>query len=649
MKYVFGKHRAAVKRGKKKKIVEVEDVFYYIPVLKTIQVQLGCRKMLDIVLAGPKQSADPIILEDFSDGTFFQNHELFSNDERALLLLLYYDDVNFINPLTNKNHKLSLFYYQLANLPPAYRSTLKSIHLFAVCETKHLSNPEYGFNKLIEPLVEDMKILGSDRGYTFSLPIGNINLRGGILAFLADTPASNKAGGFKEGVGGARRKCRHCMAKYEDMQCLFMEEDFQLRNKDNHIQHLLKMEGAASENLREFYSKHYGINVRTHLLEAPFFDPCNQLIQDVMHVFLEGVLAYEIKLLLNYFINDIKSFGLTDLNKRIQQFHYGYSNSKNKPSFILDRDLEKTASTNLGQSASQMWLLSTVLPFILAEFVDTTTDHWRCFISVIEIMSLCFAHKVSLATTVYLKWAIKEHLQLFKSLYGNTSNIIPKQHFLIHLPSFILKFGPLVRAWCMRFEAKHAYFKDQAKILKNFKNLPLSLSRRYQSSLCADYISFSKADQGPIFRKEMSFGYTKALFGEEKDIVVTTVERFTGVGSLCDVTEIYSLDSVKIHGTLYKPDKDSFLNFGSENGLPTFGRIAKIWYIANYGIFFALDAMVTSHYDEDFNSFQVEEPVLPQGFEVIRQEDLKLPFVCHSHKFADKLHIIIKESPLAWL
>lgn len=117
MRYVFGRHRAAVSRGKKKKIVEVDDVFYYIPVLKTIQVQLACSKMLHIVLAEPKKIADPSILEDFCDGTFFQNHELFSNDDRALLLLLYYDDVNFINPLTNKNHKLSFFIINLQICP----------------------------------------------------------------------------------------------------------------------------------------------------------------------------------------------------------------------------------------------------------------------------------------------------------------------------------------------------------------------------------------------------------------------------------------------------------------------------------------------------------------------------------------------------
>ena len=649
VKCVLGKHCEEVKRGKKKTIVLVDDVFYYIPVLRTIQVQLGCQKMQGIVLAGPKKSGHPSILKDFCDGTFFQDHELFSNDDSALLLLLYYDDVNFVNPLTNKNHKLSFFYYQLANLPPFYRSKLKSIHLFCVCKTEHLSNEKYGFNKVIEPLIEDLKILGSDQGYTFSLPNGLITLRGSILAFLADTPASNKAGGFKEGVGGAKRKCRHCMAIFEDMQSFFEEKHFQLRNMDNHMKHLLEIENAASKNIQTFYSKWYGINTRSLLLEAPYFDPCEQLVQDVMHVFLEGVLAYEFKLLLNYYINTIKAFGLAALNNRIQQFGYGYSNIKNKPSLILDRDLEKATSTNLGQTASQMWVLSTVLPFILAELVDTNTDRWRCFISIIEIMSICFAHIISLATVVFMKQAIKEHLSLFKALYGNTASIIPKQHYLIHLPSLTLKFGPLVRSWCMRFEAKHAYFKDQAKIIKNFKNLSLSLSKRYLSSLCADYISFNKEDQGPIFRDEMSFGATKELFGEDSQNAKTNIERFNGAGSLHDITGIFSLDSVQIHGTLYKPDKNSFLNFGCQNGLPVFGRIAKIWFIPSYGIFFALHVMVTVQYDENLNSFQVEEPDLPQGFEVVKQEELELPFVYHSHKFRDKLYIILKENPLAWL
>lgn len=647
VKHILGKRQAFVKRRKKKTIVEVNDVFYYIPVLQTIQVQLGCPQVLEMVLAGPHKNADESVLEDFCDGSFFQEHTLFANDDRALVILLYYDDVNLVNPVRNRNHKLSFFYYQLANLLPLYRSKLKSIHLFAVCKTEHLSNSNYGFNKIMEPLVEEMKLLGSDRGYTFSLPCGLINLRGGVLAFLADTPASNKAGGFKEGVGGAKRKCRHCMANFEDMQVYFTEEDFYLRNIDEHKQHLLKLEGAASKYLKDFYSKHYGINTRTVLLEAPYFDPCEQLVQDVMHVFLEGVLAYEIRLFLNYYINEIHAFGLTVLNSRIQGFPYGFSNIKNKPAVILDKDLQLGSSTNLGQSACQMWLLSSVLPFILAEFVDIDTNRWECFISIIKIMSLCFAHKISSAAVVYLRQAIKDHLSLFKTVYEDI-NIIPKQHYLVHLPSLILKFGPLVRSWCLRFEAKHAYFKDQARIIKNFKNLPLTLAKRYQSSVRADYVRLNREDKGPLFREEIKFGVSKELFGDDRETALSNIERFYELGRVNGIT-VYSLDSVQIHGTLYKPDKDAFLNFGSQSGLPEFGKIVKIWFIANHGIFVALHVVITSNYNEDLNAFQIMEPDLPQGFEIVRQNNLEMPFVCHPYKFRGNTYIILKENPFAWL
>ena len=76
------------------------------------------------------------------------------------------------------------------------------------------------------------------------------------------------------------------------------------------------------------------------LLESPYFDPCEQLVQDIMHVFLEGILC-EIRLLLNYCINEIKVFKLIDLNSRIQGFPYGFSNSKIKQQLFWIRVYNK--------------------------------------------------------------------------------------------------------------------------------------------------------------------------------------------------------------------------------------------------------------------------------------------------------------------
>jgi len=55
-------------------------------------------------------------------------------------------------------------------------------------------------------------------GHTFLIGGKQYNTQGAMLAFLGDTPAANKAGGFKEGVSLAARKCRHCMATDSQIQ-----------------------------------------------------------------------------------------------------------------------------------------------------------------------------------------------------------------------------------------------------------------------------------------------------------------------------------------------------------------------------------------------------------------------------------------------
>jgi len=44
--------------------------------------------------------------------------------------------------------------------------------------------------------------------------------------------------------------------------------------------------------------------------------------------------------------------------------------------------------------------------------------------------------------------------------------------------------GPLVRSWCMRFEAKHKYFKKMAQTLNNFINIAKTLAYRHQRFMC---------------------------------------------------------------------------------------------------------------------------------------------------------------------
>ena len=110
-----------------------------------------------MVRGGSLLPQEECVVEDFNDGTFVHTHPLFSIDDRSLKILLYYDDVNVINPLTNKVHKIGFFYYELANICCKQRSKLKSIHLFAACKVDYIK--KYGIDEILKPLVEELKIL----------------------------------------------------------------------------------------------------------------------------------------------------------------------------------------------------------------------------------------------------------------------------------------------------------------------------------------------------------------------------------------------------------------------------------------------------------------------------------------------------------
>ena len=44
--------------------------------------------------------------------------------------------------------------------------------------------------------------------------------------------------------------------------------------------------------------------------------------------------------------------------------------------------------------------------------------------------------------------------------------------------------GPLVHMWCMRYESKHSYFKNLARVVGNFKNILKTLAVRHQRYVC---------------------------------------------------------------------------------------------------------------------------------------------------------------------
>lgn len=188
-----------------------------------------------------------------------------------------------------------------------------------------------------------------------------------------------------------------------------------------------------------------------------------------MHVILEGVAPYEIKCVLKHLVLS----GYMDLdafNSAIICFPYSPVDARDKPCPISVNTLSSN-DNKLKQSAGQMLVLLKILPFIIDKIGEN--DYTQMLRKLLEIVKILFSPIIALSTLSRLKLLIKQHFKHFKQLFPD-ANIIPKQHYLLHLPSQIKALGPTVRHMCMRFESKHCFFKQWA-LKSSFKNICKSL------------------------------------------------------------------------------------------------------------------------------------------------------------------------------
>lgn len=116
----------------------------------------------------------------------------------------------------------------------------------------------------------------------------------------------------------------------------FLEEQFQLRNETDHENHCnLVANDPSGEKSKEF-----GINRRSALNDLRYFHVCNgALIPDIMHDVLEGVLQYEVKLMLRYMINTENYFSLDLFNSKLQNLELSSVESKNKPTRLSSKTM----------------------------------------------------------------------------------------------------------------------------------------------------------------------------------------------------------------------------------------------------------------------------------------------------------------------
>ena len=89
---------------------------------------------------------------------------------------------------------------------------------------------------------------------------------------------------------------------------------------------------VTSITVASYYHEMYGVNERSALLNTLNWG----LPHDIMHDYLEGIVQYDIKLLLLHCMTN-EYFTLTDFNCRLLSFEYGYAEVADKPTAIASQ------------------------------------------------------------------------------------------------------------------------------------------------------------------------------------------------------------------------------------------------------------------------------------------------------------------------
>ncbi|CAI5689741.1 unnamed protein product [Oreochromis niloticus] len=220
-----------------------------------------------------------------------------------------------------------------------------------------------------------------------------------------------------------------------------------------------------------------------------------------------------------------------------------------------------------------MLILIKILPFLL-DCVVEKNPFIQFILDLIEIVKIPFAPVVSLQTVSKLKKKmIEDHLKHFRQLFPE-NNVIPKQHYMLHLPSQIIALGPKIRHMCMRFESKHRFClflkkkKKKKRSLKlNFKNVCKSLVNHNQLLECCQS---EAGTEHPIFVNEKELGPVSEVANIEH--LQSKVVDFWGIEDA--IHHAVGVKWLILHGNKYICDRSLILI--SANGLnPIFGLVKK--------------------------------------------------------------------------
>lgn len=514
------------------------------------------------------------VLENFIQGTFWSTR--IKNNEGKLVfpLFMFFDDYESGNVLGSHSgiHKLGAVYVSVGCIPPHRASSLSNIFLTLLFHSS--DRVSFGNAVIFHPIIEEFNFL-SENGIQIDTADFKGTLYFELALILGDNLGIHSITGFNESFS-SNFPCRICTIPKEELKKQCYENVNLLRNSAQY-----------DRQLAECNSSNTGIKEKCVWLDVKGFNLFEQVGVDVMHDILEGVAKYIMCFVTWKYVSILKYFSIQVLNDKISCFDYG-PDSSSKPCLL---NIDHISKGNMRLSASEMLTFVRYFGLLIGEYVPFDEQHWILYTTLRKIIDLVMCQKVTCHTGDLLKCLVGELNEMYLAL--TNEYLKPKFHFLTHYPSFMIKYGPIVNFWSMRYEAKHRLSKIAARASFNRRNITLTLANKHQMQL------------NEVFLK-----------GHLNNIISVGPDRNMSIEMHTDIITALNLSAdeplrriawVKVKGTEYKSHTILTEDIDDLGGA-TFMVIRNIYMYSEERVIFECAMFNTLEFDDHFNSFEVAVP-----------------------------------------